>query len=112
MALRPDQTPPPQTPKTPRQPGSWVRLALLAGLGLYFAILLGQVFGSRLGGTPRVDLSYSQLVTQVEGGNVTDITIREQCERGELKTAVANTGTPSTTFSTTLQDNVGLTAAN
>ena len=69
MALRPDQTTPPQSPKTPRQPGSWLRLALLAGLSLYIVILLSPVL-SRFGGPARVDLSYSQLLTQIDNGNV------------------------------------------
>jgi cell division protease FtsH len=106
--FRPDQTPPPQAPKNPRQSGSWIRLALLAGLGLYFAILLVQLFGTRLGGAARVDLSYSQLRTQVENGNVADITIQGQSAQGDLKAAVTNSGTTSTQFNTTLPDNLGL----
>src|SRR5467141_3063785 len=107
MALRPDQTPPPQSPKTPRQPGSWLRLALLAGLSLYIVILLSPVL-TRLGGPARVDLSYSQLLTQVESGNVADITIQGQSAQGDLKTAVSNNGTTSTQFNTTVPDSVGL----
>jgi cell division protease FtsH len=106
--FRPDQTPPPQAPKNPRQTGSWIRLALLAGLGLYFAILLVQLFGTRLGGPARVDLSYSQLLTQVENGNVTDITIQGQSAQGDFKAAVTDNGTTSTQFNTTVPDNVGL----
>jgi cell division protease FtsH len=106
--FRPDQTPPPQTPKNPRQTGSWIRLALLAGLGLYFAILLVQLFGTRLGGPARVDLSYSQLVTQVENGNVSDITVQGQSAQGDLRAAVTNNGTTSTQFNTTVPDSVGL----
>src|SRR5437764_14950655 len=86
MALRPDQTPPPQSPKTPRQPGSWLRLALLAGLSLYIVILLSPVL-SRFGGPARVDLSYSQLLTQVDNGNVADITIQSQNAQGDMKSA-------------------------
>src|SRR6202165_3178001 len=108
MALRPGQTPPPQTPKTPRQPGSWLRLALLAGLSLYIVILLSPVL-SRLGGPARVDLSYSQLVTQVEAGNVGDITIQGQSAQGDLKTSYTNNGVTNTQFTATVPDNVGLT---
>ena len=97
MALRPDQTPPPQTPKSPRPTGSWVRLALLAGLGLYFVILLSPVL-SRLGGPARVDLSYSQLITQIDGGNVADITIQGQGAQGDLKNAASNNGVSNTQF--------------
>jgi len=108
MALRPGQTPPPQTPKTPRQPGSWLRLALLAGLSLYIVILLSPVL-TRLGGPARVDLSYSQLVTQVEAGNVADITIQGQSAQGDLKALFTNNGVTNTQFTATVPDNVGLT---
>src|SRR5256885_254829 len=37
--FRPDQTPPAQPPRNPRQAGSRLRLALLAGLGLYLVIV-------------------------------------------------------------------------
>src|SRR6202163_2648573 len=108
MALRPGQTPPPQTPKTPRQPGSWLRLALLAGLSLYIVILLSPVL-TRLGGPARVDLSYSQLVTQVEAGNVADITSQGQSAQGDLKALFTNNGVTNTQFTATVPDNVGLT---
>src|SRR5229473_295757 len=101
MALRPDQTPPPQTPKTPRQPGSWLRLALLAGLSLYIVILLTPVL-SRLGGAARVDLTYSQLLTQIDSGNVADITIQGQSAQGDLKTTFTNNGVTNTQFSATV----------
>src|ERR1700736_5672204 len=107
MALRPDQTPPPQTPKSPRPTGSWVRLALLAGLGLYFVILLSPVL-SRLGGPARVDLSYSQLITQIDGGNVADITIQGQGAQGDLKNPASNNGVTNTHFTATLPDNMAL----
>src|SRR5437016_2595619 len=102
--FRPDQTPkPPKSPQTPRQPGSWLRLALLAGLGLYFVILLTPVL-SRLGGPARVDLTYSQLVTQVENDNVSDITIQGQSAQGDLKTPTSNNGVTNTQFSATIPD--------
>src|SRR3979411_2692491 len=107
MALRPDQTPPPQAPKTPRQPGSWLRLALLAALSLYIVILLSPVL-SRLGGPARVDLSYSQLLTQVDTGNVANITIQGQSAQGDLKASFTTNGVTNTQFSATLPDNVGL----
>src|SRR6266550_6654954 len=107
--FRPDQTPqPPQAPKTPRQPGSWLRLALLAGLSLYIVILLSPVL-SRLGGPARVDLTYAQLVTQVENGNVSDITIQGQSAQGDLKAEITENGVTNTQFSATVPDNVGLT---
>src|SRR3989441_3919658 len=108
MALRPDQTTPPQSPKTPRQPGSWLRLALLAGLSLYIVILLSPVL-SRFGGPARVDLSYSQLLTQIDSGNVADITIQGQNAQGDLKSSFTNNGVTNTQFSATVPDNVGLT---
>src|SRR3981081_3209376 len=107
MALRPYQTPPPQTPKTPRQPGSWLRLALLAGLSLYIVILLSPVL-SRLGGPARVDLSYSQLLTQIDSGNVAAITIQGQSAQGDLKTSYTNNGGTHTQIRTTPPDSVGL----
>src|ERR1700694_5187201 len=91
MALRPDQKPPAQPPKSPRPTGSWLRLALLAGLGLYFVILLSPVL-SRLGGPARVDLSYSQLVAQIDSGKVADITIQGKRAQGDLKEWVTITG--------------------
>src|SRR6184192_4635119 len=108
MALRPNQTTPPQSPKTPRQPGSWLPLALLAGLSLYIVILLSPVL-SRFGGPARVDLSYSQLLTQVDNGNVADITIQGQSAQGDLKSSFTNNGVTNTQFSATVPDNVGLT---
>src|SRR5256712_4543621 len=108
MALRPDQTTPPQSPKTPRQPGSWLRLALLAGLSLYIVILLSPVL-SRFGGPARVDLGYSQLLTQIDSGNVADITIQGQNAQGDLKSSFTNNGVTNTQFSATVPDNVGLT---
>src|ERR1700694_4235487 len=106
--FRPDQTPPPQAPKTPRQPSSWLRLALLPGLSLYLVILTAP-FIAKLGGPARVELSYSQLVTQVEEGNVQDITIQGQSAQGDLKVAFANNGITNTQFNATVPDNVGLT---
>src|SRR5258708_22020035 len=111
MALRPDQTPPPQTPKAPRQPGSWLRLALLAGLSLYVVILLSP-FLSRLGGPARFDLSYSQLVTQIDSGNVADITIQGQGAQGDVKTTFTNNGMTNTQLSAPVPDHVGLTDLN
>src|ERR1700681_4894194 len=107
MALRPGQTPPPQTPKTPRQPSSWLRLALLAGLSLYLVILTAP-FIAKLGGPARVELNYSQLVTQIESGNVAAITIQGQSAQGDLKVAVTNNGVTNVQFNATVPDNIGL----
>src|SRR6202162_1579519 len=106
--FRPDQKPPPQAPKTPRQSGSWLRLALLAGLSLYLVVLTAP-FVSKLGGPARFDLSYSELKTQVEEGNVADITIQRQSAQGDLKVAFANNGVTTPQSPPTLPDNVGLT---
>src|SRR5437764_11949173 len=103
MALRPDQTPPPQSPKTPRQPGSWLRLALLAGLSLYIVILLSPVL-SRFGGPARVDLSYSQLLTHDDNGNVADITIQGQSAQGDLKSSLTSNEVTNTPFRATAPD--------
>src|SRR5437868_14338514 len=98
--FRPDQTPPPHNPKSPRQPGSWLRLALLGGLALYLAILFVP-FLARLGGPARDDLSYSQLVTQVDNGNVADITIQTQTEKGDMKTAATSNDVTNNQYSAT-----------
>src|SRR5205085_1313894 len=107
--FRPDQTPPSQPPKNPRQPASWLRLALLAGVGLYIVILLAQVF-PRFGGPPRADISYSTLKTQIAAGNVSDLTLQGQDAQGDFKTPVAGTnGVTSTQFDTTVPADPGLT---
>src|SRR5438105_15605724 len=106
--FRPDQPPSPQPPRNPRQTGSWLRLALLAGLALYLTVLFFP-FLARLGGPARVDLTYSQLVTQVENGNVSDITIQGQAAQGDLKNAFTSNGVTNTQFTATVPDNVGLT---
>src|SRR5213594_4468496 len=105
--FRPDQTPPAQPPRNPRQAGSWLRLALLAGLGLYLVIVFFP-FLVRLGGPARVELTYSQLVSQVESGNVTDVTIQGQTAQGDLKASVSINGVTNTQFTATLPDAVGL----
>src|SRR5436853_599175 len=105
--FRPDQTPTPQPGRNPRQAGSWLRLALLAGLGLYLVIVFFPIL-VRLGGPARVELNYSQLVSQVENGNVTDITIQGQTAQGDLKASVTNNGVTNTQFSATIPDAVGL----
>src|SRR5205809_1330185 len=105
--FRPDQTPPTQPPRNPRPAGSWLRLALRAGLGLYLVIVFFP-FLVRLGGPARVELNYSQLVSQVENGNVTDITIQGQTAQGDLKASVTNNGVTNTQFTATIPDAVGL----
>jgi len=107
--FRPDQTPPPKTPQTPRQPGSWLRLALLAGLSLYIVILLTP-FLSRLGGPARADISYAELKTQIAAGNVQDLVIQGQDAQGDMKVAVSGSnGVSNTQFDTTVPSDVGLT---
>src|SRR5207249_1130274 len=105
--FRPDQNPTPQPGRNPRQPGSWLRLALLAGLGLYLVIVFFP-FLVRLGGPARVELSYSQLVSQIETGSVSDITIQGQSAQGDLKNAITNNGVTNTQFTATVPDAVGL----
>jgi cell division protease FtsH len=106
--FRPDQTPTPKPP-TPRQPSSWLRLALLAGLSLYIVILLSP-FLSRLGGPARADISYSDLKTQVAAGNVQDLVIQGQDAQGDMKVAITGTnGVSNTQFDSTVPSDVGLT---
>jgi cell division protease FtsH len=98
--FRPDQKSPQQTPRSPRPTGSWLRLALLAGLSLYIVILLSP-FLSRLGGPARADISYADLKTQVAAGNVQDLVIQGQDAQGDMKLAVAGTnGVSNTQFDT------------
>src|ERR1700731_4374611 len=108
--FRPDQTPhPAKAAQTPRQPGSWLRLALLAGLSLYIVILLSPVL-SRLGGPARADISYSQLKAEVAQGNVKDLVGQGQDAQGDLTHPIAGTnGVSNSQFDTTVPANVGLT---
>ncbi|HET9847007.1 MAG TPA: ATP-dependent zinc metalloprotease FtsH [Candidatus Dormibacteraeota bacterium] len=106
--FRPDQNPSPPNQPSPRQPGSWLRIAVLGGLSLYLAIIFFPVL-AKLGGPARVDLTYSELVTQVDRGNVIDITIQGQSAQGDLKSTVTSNGVTSSQFSATVPDNVGLT---
>src|ERR1700730_9699907 len=107
MAMRPEQKPPPHTTKSARTTGSWPPRVLRAGLALYFVILLSHVL-SRLGGPARVDLSYSQLIANIDGGNVLDITIQGQGAQGDLKNPASNNGVTNTQFTATLMNNLGL----
>jgi cell division protease FtsH len=109
MALRPDQTPPQQPQRNPRQPGSWIRIAVLAALGLYLVIALGPVL-SRIGGPARADITYSQLKAELSQGNLVDLTIQGQDAQGDLHTAITGSnGVSSTQFDTTVPSDVGLT---
>ena len=107
--FRPDQTPPPKEPRTPRQPGSWLRLALLAGLSLYMVILLSPLVG-RIGGPARAEISYSELKTQVAQGNVIDLVIQGQNAQGDVRVAVnGSNGVSNTQFDANVPSEVGLT---
>src|SRR5947207_15828911 len=92
--FRPDQTPTPRPGRNPRQPASWLRPALLAGLGLYLVIVFFP-FLIRRGGPARVELSSSQPVSQIEGGNVTAIPIQGPSAQGALETPAPNNGGPN-----------------
>ena len=81
---------------------------MLGGLSLYLAIIFFPVL-AKLGGPARVDLTYSELITQVDRGNVIDITIQGQSAQGDLKSTVTSNGVTSSQFSATVPDNVGLT---
>ena len=107
--FRPDQNPPTPTPPSPRQPGSWLRIAVLAGLSLYLAIIFFPVL-ARLGGPARADITYSALKTQVADGNVIDLTIQGQSAEGDLRHAVTGTNNVTNTqFVTTVPADVGIT---
>jgi cell division protease FtsH len=109
--FRPDSTPPQpnNNSKPPRQTASWIRIALLAGLSLYLVVLLSPFF-SRLGGSPRADITYSQLKSEIAKGNVSDLTIQGQDAQGDTHSAVSGSNqVTSTQFETTVPSDVSLT---
>src|SRR5437763_14548325 len=85
--FRPDQAPPTPNPRNPRQPASWLRLAMLAGLSLYIIVLLAP-FLAKFGGPARADITYSQLKTEIGMGNIADLIIQEQDAHGAAKTGL------------------------
>jgi cell division protease FtsH len=107
--FRPDQTPPTPNPRNPRQPASWLRLAMLAGLSLYIIVLLAP-FLAKFGGPARADITYSQLKSEVAKGNITDLVIQGQDAQGEAKNALTGTnGVSNTQFDVTVPADVALT---
>ncbi len=107
--FRPDSTPPKPNPKPPRQTGSWIRIAVLAGISLYLVVLLTPFF-TKLGGPARADISYSQLTTEIDKGNVSDLTLSGQDGQGDVHAAVTGSnGVTSTQFDTTVPADPGLT---
>ncbi|HSO93342.1 MAG TPA: ATP-dependent zinc metalloprotease FtsH, partial [Candidatus Dormibacteraeota bacterium] len=107
MALRPDQTNPPNpNQKAPKAPNNRLRLALLvAGLSLYILFLASPLLG-HLGGPARVEIPYSELQTQVEQGNVKDINIQGQDANGDFKSSQSFNSVSGTTFHATIPDGV------
>jgi len=107
MALRPDQTNPPNpNAKTPKTPNNRLRLALLvAGLSLYIFFLASPLLG-HLGGPARVEIPYSELQTQVQNGNVKDVTIQGQDATGDFKSSQSFNGASGTQFHATVPDGV------
>ena len=107
MALRPDQTNQPNpNSKTPKAPNNRLRLALLvAGLSLYIIFLASPLLG-HLGGPARVEIPYSELQTQVQAGNVKDITIQGQDATGDFKSSQSFNSVAGTTFHATIPDGV------
>src|SRR5438270_3055248 len=107
--FRPDQQPPTPNPKNPRQPGSWIRIALLAGLSLYIVVLLVPFVG-RVGGTGRADITYAQLKTEINKGDITGLlTIQGQDAQGSLNHTIAGSnGVTSSDFDAFVPTDVGL----
>src|SRR5437016_5194257 len=107
--FRPDQQPPTPNPKNPRQPGSWIRIALLAGLSLYIVVLLSP-FIARFGGTGRAEITYSQLKTEINKGDITGLlTIQGQDAQGSLNhTITGSNGVTSSDFGAIVPADVGL----
>src|SRR5438067_564424 len=107
--FRPDQQPPTPNPKNPRQPGSWIRMALLAGLGLYIVVLLVPFIG-RVGGAGRADITYSQLKTEINKGDIAGLlTLQGQDAQGSLNHTITGlNGVTSADFDATMPTDVGL----
>src|SRR5437868_8394349 len=107
--FRPDQQPPTPNPNTPRQPGSWIRMALLAGLGLYIVVLLVPFIG-RVGGAGRADITYSQLKTEINKGDIAGLlTLQGQDAQGSLNHTITGlNGVTSADFDATMPTDVGL----
>jgi cell division protease FtsH len=101
--MRPNQSPPQQQPpKGPRQMSTWIRIAMLAGICLYIIVLASPLL-SRLGGSARADITYSQLKNQIVAGNVVDVTIQGQDAQGDLRKSITGTNdVTSTSFDTTV----------
>jgi cell division protease FtsH len=108
--FRPDQPPPTPNPKPPRQPSSWIRIALLAGLSLYIVVLLSP-FIAKVGGTGRADITYSQLKSEINKGDIVGLlTIQGQDAQGSLNhTVTGSNGVTSSDFDTTVPSDVSLT---
>ena len=107
--FRPDQQPPTPNPKNPRQPGSWIRIALLAGLSLYIVVLLSP-FIARFGGTGRAEITYSQLKTEINKGDIAGLlTLQGQDAQGSLNHTITGlNGVTSADFDATMPTDVGL----
>src|SRR5438105_3159599 len=107
--FRPDQQPPTPNPKNPRQPGSWIRMALLAGLGLYIVVLLVPFIG-RVGGAGRADITYSQLKTEINKGDIAGLlTLQGQDAQGSLNHTITGlNGVTSADFDAPMPPDVGL----
>ncbi len=107
MALRPDQTNPPNpNGKTPKTANNRLRLALLVGgLSLYIFFLASPLLG-HIGGPARLEIPYSELQTQVQNGNVKDITIQGQDATGDFKGTQTFNNASGTQFHATVPDGV------
>ena len=101
MALRPDQPPPTPTPQPPaKQPNTRLRLALLlGGIAIYVLFLASPLLGRMMGGTTRLEVSYSVLKTQATENNIKDLVIQGQQATGDFNTPVSYQGTSNTAFS-------------
>ncbi|GAC1483729.1 MAG: ATP-dependent zinc metalloprotease FtsH [Candidatus Dormibacteria bacterium] len=107
MALRPDQTKTPNpNAKNPKQPNNRLRLALLVGgLSIYVFFLAYPALG-HFGGPARVEIPYSELQTQVQNGNVKDVTIQGQDASGDFKTTQSYNSVSGSQFHATVPDGV------
>ena len=84
-------------------------MALLAGLGLYIVVLLVPFIG-RVGGAGRADITYSQLKTEINKGDIAGLlTLQGQDAQGSLNHTITGlNGVTSADFDATMPTDVGL----
>ena len=81
---------------------TWIRIAMLAGICLYIIVLAFPLI-SKVGGSTRADITYSQMKDAITSGNMIDLTIQGQDAQGDLHHAInGSNDVSSTQFDTTV----------